>query len=103
MSDHDDDDDVLLASAAIIISSVLKDRELWKRRFWVRPSIHAKKKYSIADLMKDQVLDYADLLNLKYRSGAGFTNFLHMTTTSFETIRNMIGPKISKCDTRMRS
>ncbi len=79
MSDDDDDDDVLLASVAIIISSVLK-----------------------VFLMKDLVLD-DDLLNLEYGSGAGFKNLFHMITTSFETLLNMIGPKVSKCDTRMRS
>ncbi len=45
--------------------------------------------------MKDLVLDdVVDLLNLEYRSGAGFENLFHMITTSFE---------VSKCDTRMRS
>ncbi len=62
MSDHDDD--VLLASAAIIISSVLKVREFWKQRFWVRPSFQAKKKYSTTDLMKNLVLDEVDLSTL---------------------------------------
>ncbi len=96
------DDDVLLASAAIIISSVLKVCKFWKRRFWVQPSLQAKKKYSITVLMKDLVLDDVDLQNSKYRSGVGFKNLFHMTTTSFEARLNMIGPKISKCATRMR-
>ncbi len=99
----DDDDDVLIASATIIISSVPKVCKFQKRRFWVRPSLLAKKKYSITVLMKDLVLDDVDLLNLEYRSGAGFKNFFHTTITSFETLSNMIGLKISKCDTRMRS
>ncbi len=98
-----DDDDVLLASAAIIISSVLKFRDIWKRRFWVWPSFQAEKKYSVTDLMKDLVLDDIDLLNLEYRFGVGFKNFFHMTTTLFETLPSMIGPKIIKCDTRMRN
>ncbi len=51
MCDHDDD--VLLASATIIISSVLKVCEFWKQRFWVQPSLQAKKKRSTTDLMKD--------------------------------------------------
>ncbi len=99
----DDDDDVLIASAAIIISSVLKVCKFWKRRVWVRPSLQAKKKYSIIVLMKDLVLDDVDLLNLEYRSEAGFKNFFHMTITSFESLLNVIGPKINKCDIRMRS
>ncbi len=53
--------------------------------------------------MKDLVLDDVDVLNSEYRSGAGFKNLFHMTTASFETLLNMIGPKISKCATRMRS
>lgn len=97
-----DEDDVLLASAAIIIVNVLKVREFRRRRFWVRPSLQAKKKYSATDLMNDLILDDVDVLNLEYRSGAGFKNFFRMSTTSFETLLNMIGPKISKSDTRMR-
>ncbi len=103
ISDHDDDDVVLLPSVAIIISSVMKVRKFWKRQFWVQQSLHAKKKYSITDLMKDLVLDDVDLLNLEHGSGAGFKTFLYITTTSFEPLLNIIGPKISKCDTRMRS
>ncbi len=102
MWDHDDDV-VLLASGTIIISSVLKVREFWKQRFWVPPRLQAKKKCSTTDLMKDLVLDDIDLLNLEYSSGIGFKNFFHMTTTSFETLLNIIRQKICKCDTRMRS
>ncbi len=102
MSD-DDDDNVLLATHAIIISSVLKVREFREQRFWVWSSLQAKKKYRTTDLMKDLVLDDVDLPNLEYRSRAGFKNFFRMITTSFKTLLNMIGPKIRKCDTRMRS
>ncbi len=101
MSDHDHD--VILASAAIIISSVLKVREVWEQQFPVWPSLQAKKKYGTTDSMKDLVPDEVDLLNLEYKSGAGFKNVFRMTTTSFETLLNMIGPKIHKCNTRMRS
>ncbi len=96
----DYDDDVLLASTAIIISSVLKVREFREQQFWIQPSLQAKKKCSTTDLMKDLVLN--DLLNLKYRLGAGFKNFFHVTT-SFDSFLNIIGPRNFRCDTRMRS
>ncbi len=99
---EDDDDDVLLASAAIII---LSTESSWISETTIldlaKPS--SKEEMQHKDLIKDLVLDDIDLLNLEYRLGAGFKNFFPMTNTSFETLLNMIGPNISKCDTRMRS
>lgn len=98
-----DDDDVLAASAGIIVlHSLLQNREFRPRRFWVRPSLQAKKRYSATDLMKDLILDDVDLADVERRSGAGFKNFFRMSTTAFETLLNLIAPKISKSDTRMR-
>ncbi len=90
----DDDDVVLLATDTITILSVLKVHEFREQRFWVWPSLQAKKKYSTTDLIKDLVLDDVDLPNLEYRSGAGFKNFFRMTTTSFETLLSMMDKKL---------
>lgn len=102
-----DEDDVLAASAAVIILmsavSVAVQRAKRRRRFWIRPSLQARHKYSATDFMKDLVLDDVDLLSLEYRLGAGFRNFFRLSTREFENILNMIGPKISRMDTKLRT
>ncbi len=101
-----DELDVLAASAATIVLmsavSVAIQRARRRRRFWIRPSLVARRKYSTTDFMRDLVLDDTDLLSLEYRSGAGFKNFFRMSTTEFENILQMIAPKISRMDTKFR-
>lgn len=100
-----DEEDVLAACAAnlvfcsAILVSTLKRRP---RRFWIRPSLQARRKYSATDMMKDLILDDADVLSLEYRSGAGFRNFFRMSSTTFETVLNMIAAKITKQNTTFR-
>lgn len=100
-----DEEDIFAASAATIVFlslALVLQRQRRPRRFWVRPSLTARRRYSATDLMKDLILDDEDAFNLEYRSGAGFRNFFRISTSTFEEILNMIGPKISKCDTNLR-
>ncbi len=101
-----DEENVFAASAAIIvILSAVTVALLAKkrcRRFWIRPSLLARERYSTTDFMKDLILDDADLLSLEYRSGAGFKNFFRMSSSTFEQLLNMTASKITKMDTNMR-
>lgn len=95
-----EEDVVLVAAAALIIDSCIHVRQ--KKRFWVRPSLKNRKIYSASDLMKDLILDDVDELNLEHRCDVGFRNFFRMTNTDFETLLTLIGPTISKKDTKFR-
>ncbi|XP_022180908.1 protein ALP1-like [Myzus persicae] len=100
------DDDLLIAAAAVIIidqNDRKKARKSRKRRFWVRPSLKSgRAKYSVNDFMNDLILDEVDKLNLEYRCGTGFRNFFRMTSSDFETLLSLIGPRITKMDTTFR-
>jgi len=39
---------------------------------------------------------------MKLEDGMGFSNFTRMTPSDFEELLQMVGGKISKCDTRFR-
>ncbi|XP_071056596.1 uncharacterized protein [Onthophagus taurus] len=86
----------------IVSECVVKKRTKLKRRFWIRPSLRNRNKYRGSDLIKELILDDADNINLEYRSDVGFTNFFRMTSSDFEDLLNMIGPKITKNDTKFR-
>lgn len=100
------DDDLLIAAAAVIIidqNDRKKARKSRKRRFWVRPSLKSgRAKYSANNFMNDLILDEVDKLNLEYRCGTGFRNFFRMTSSDFETLLSLIGPRITKMDTTFR-
>ena len=96
-----DDDDAILASAAFIIIAAQKKRRR-RPRFWVRPSLQSRKKYSPSDLIKDLILDDTNVLNLEYRSNGGFKNCFRMSSSAFEQLLQKIGPMISKQDTNYR-
>ncbi len=69
-----DENDVLLASATamVVFSSLFLFHEQKPHRFWVRPSLVVRKKYSATDFMRNLILDDVDELNLEYRSGFGW-------------------------------
>ncbi len=60
------------------------------KRYWIRPSLFARKKYNATDFMEDLILDDEDALNLEYKSSVGFLNFFQMSTSTFERILNPI-------------
>lgn len=67
----------------------------------MRPSFINKKKYNGSDLINDLLLDDVDQLQLEY-CNSGFRNFFRMSSSEFENLLNLIGPKISKRDTNWR-
>lgn len=100
MSD-DDSVSVAVAAVAIIIGlSTQKQKRRRKHRYWVRPSLLSRAKYSSSDMMKDLILD--DTTSAEYRSNIGFKNFFQMSTSDFENLLNKIGSKIYKEDTQLR-
>lgn len=60
------DDDVLIAVAAFIVVAKNKNKIFAKpRRFWVRPSLQSRDKYSTSDLTGDLVSNDVNILNLE--------------------------------------
>lgn len=94
-------DDAILAAACVVIISCAKKKRA-KRRFWVRPSLEAKKKYSGSDLLQDLKRDDIDLLAGELRTDGSFKNFLRMTSSDFEYLMLRIGEKIGKKNTSFR-
>lgn len=90
------------AVTILFLSSVLQLQQRRRRRFWVRPSLLARRKYSATDFMRDLILDDEDAFDLEYRSGAGFRNFFRISSSTFEEILIMIAPKITRCDIHLR-
>ena len=62
-----------------------KKRKTWVRKFLEKGSVHGKL------LLEDLRLD-----------GAGFINFLRMSTSDFEILLRMVAPKISRRNTKYR-
>ena len=62
-----------------------KKRKTWGRKFVEKGAFHGN--LLLAELRVD---------------GAGFTNFLRMSTTDFEILLGMVAPKISRKDTKYR-
>uniref|UniRef100_A0A1B6KX11 Transposase Helix-turn-helix domain-containing protein n=1 Tax=Graphocephala atropunctata TaxID=36148 RepID=A0A1B6KX11_9HEMI len=93
--------DLLLAAAITVILGSQRR----KRRFWVRPSLASRNKYSATDLLRDlNDDDHADDPSLKreIRCDGSFKNFLRMTSEDFEYIIGMIGHKIERKNTTFR-
>lgn len=94
------DDAIVAAAACVIICSAKRKRA--KRRFWVRPSLEAKKKYSSSDLLQDLQRDDINLLTGELRTDGSFKNFLRMTSSDFEYLILLIGERIGKKNTPFR-
>ncbi|KAK4876261.1 hypothetical protein RN001_012683 [Aquatica leii] len=60
----DVDDEMVAISAAIIVDALIPKRR--KKRFWVRPSLRSRSRYSGSGLIKDLILDDVDDLKLEY-------------------------------------
>jgi hypothetical protein len=72
------------------------------RRFWVRPSLTARKRYCGTDLLGDLAKDDVDPLTREIRCDGSFKNFIRMTSSDFEYLIMEIGHKIGKKDTTFR-
>lgn len=66
-------EDAILAAAACVI--LARQHIRTKRRFWVRPSLEARKKYSGTTLLADLERDDRDLLTGEIRCDGSFKNF----------------------------
>ncbi|CAG9839149.1 unnamed protein product [Diabrotica balteata] len=97
-----DEDDAIIVCAAFVIITTKKRKSSRKRRFWVRPSLQSRNRYSGSNLMEDLKKDDIDLLNLEYRCNGGFRNFFRMSESEFEYLLQKIGPKICKQNTNCR-
>lgn len=100
MTSHSED--VVMAAAICVVLSSNRKKAPKKRRFWVRPSLQARKKYSGSDLLTDLKHDDRDLLAGELKSDGSFRNFLRMTSTDFEYLITSIGPRIARKDTSFR-
>lgn len=93
-------EDAIMAAAACVILS--RRRVKSKRRFWVRPSLKAREKYSGTDLLTDLARDDIDPLTGDIKCDGSFKNFLRMASSDFEYLINEIGHKIGRKDTTFR-
>lgn len=91
-------EDVVLAAAACVI--LAKQRR--PRRFWVKPSLKARDRYSGSDMLRDLEEDDVDPLCGELRCDGSFKNFLRMLSSDFEYLILMLGDKIAKQDTNYR-
>lgn len=87
--------EIIIASAAyVVIRSVLEQKKKRDKRWWITQFYKSRQIYSGSTLLRD----------LKFQECSGqFQNFVRMSSTDFEEIINMIGPKISKMDTKFRT
>jgi hypothetical protein len=83
------EDAILAAAAAYILLS--RPRVKSTRRFWVRPSLTARKRYSGTDLLGHLAKDDVDPLTGEIRCDGSFKNFIRMTSSDFEYLIMEIG------------
>lgn len=70
----------------------------------VKNKKNKKKRRLQKGLLRDGVNYGNGLMNdLKLEDGSGFRNFMRMSCTDFENLFFMVGPKISKTDTKFRT
>lgn len=92
-------DDAALSAAACVLLCAMRR----KRRFWVRPSLRARDRYSGSDLLEDLRRDDANIhIGHELRSDGSFKNFCRMRSEDFEFLLTMIGHSIAKKDTSFR-
>lgn len=92
-------EEVVLAAAACV---VLAHNQRRPRRYWVKPSLRARCRYSGTDMLNDLNEDDIDPLSLELRTDGSFKNFLRMASCDFEYLVSMIGHKIARQDTNFR-
>ncbi|XP_074039919.1 uncharacterized protein [Leptinotarsa decemlineata] len=85
---------IIIASAAyIVMHSCIRKKNKRDKRWWVKQLYKSREIYSGSTLLED----------LKFQEISGqFQNFVRMSSQDFELLINMIGPKITKLNTRMR-
>lgn len=91
-------EDVVLAAAACVVLA----NQRRPRRFWVKPSLRARARYSGSDMLQDLQEDDVDPLSGELRCDGSFKNFLRMTSCDFEYLVQILGHRIAKQDTNYR-
>lgn len=83
------DEDIIITSAAFVFTSLVsrlkKNKSIQRRRWWQRTIFESRRRYNGNDLLNDLRLEHP-----------GFKNFFRMSTTDFESLLEVIGPKIGK-------
>lgn len=88
---------IAAASACYILAT-----ERAPRRYWIKPSLRARARYSGSALLEDLNKDDVDPLSGELRTDGSFKNFLRMASSDFEHLVLQLGPKIAKVDTNWR-
>ncbi|CAI6372747.1 unnamed protein product [Macrosiphum euphorbiae] len=86
------------AAAFIVIHQILNKKTKTKTK-------HRQRRWWITKLYQNKLHNNGSSLlsTLKFDESTGqFKNFLRMSSQDFETLINMVGPKIQKSDTRFR-
>ncbi|XP_023312111.1 protein ANTAGONIST OF LIKE HETEROCHROMATIN PROTEIN 1-like [Anoplophora glabripennis] len=88
------DDSKIAAAAFIILCDTLtkKQKRRVKRRYWMTRIFHSRNIYSGSDLLCDLAIE----------NTGQFKNFCRLSSSDFEMILNLIGPKIQKENTNFR-
>jgi hypothetical protein len=89
------DDCKIAAAAFIILCDTLnkkKRKRRVKRRYWMTRIFQSRNKYSGSDLLRDLAIE----------DTGQFKNFCRLSSSDFELILNLIGPKIQKQNTNYR-
>jgi hypothetical protein len=90
MSDNEKALALILCSGAMIVMCNMIKKEKKRRRWW-RTELYRKR------------VDNELIRDLKFQHVSGhYKNFTRMSPTDFDKLLTMIGPKISKKDTRFR-
>lgn len=93
----------LLAAAACVILLTKPKKKSRKRRFWIRPSLRSRGQYSGTHLLEDLRRDDFGSINGGMDNYRGsFKNFCRLSSSDFDHLLRLIGPKIVKNDTRWR-
>lgn len=93
-----DDESIKIACAAFIVLfinagiSKPKRKLVRKRRYWMTELFKSRSRYSGSDLLSD----------LAIQDTGQFKNFCRLSSTDFEFIVSLIGPKIMKKNTNFR-
>ncbi|XP_050058028.1 uncharacterized protein LOC126550459 [Aphis gossypii] len=89
------DEDIIIMRAAFVFTSLVsrlkKNKSIQRRRWWQRTIFESRRRYNGNDLLNDLRLEHP-----------GFKNFIRMSTTDFESLLEVIGPKIGKDTTHLR-
>lgn len=92
------EDEIALAAAAYIVLCTKKRRKR-KHKCWVKPSLHERDDFGVAQLLS--VLKKDDLCSGRITNGS-VQNFSRMSSSDIEWLLGQVAPRIQKEDTNYR-